>query len=168
MLRPIRVLIISDAPDHAELLSALRRADFDPSWRHTSTFEAFTAALACDRFDIVFADANAQGVPTTNALEVLERSDLDIPCLVVSDVAREDLIVDMMLAGAADYLVTNNWERLAQGVDRALDAAAGRRGAAVGSALKPPGRVHLSGDDIGHQENVYRAASGWKERMRTP
>ena len=114
MLRPIRALIVSDAPDHAELLSALRRADFDPSWRHTSTFEGFTAALACDRFDIVFADANAQGVPATHALEVLKRSDLDIPCLVVSDVAREDLIVDMMRAGAADYLVTNNWARLAQ------------------------------------------------------
>ena len=167
MLRPIRALIVSDAPDHAELLSALRRADFDPSSRHTSTFEGFTAALAGDRFDIVFADANARGVPATHALEVLKRGDLNIPCLVVSDVAREDVIVDMMRAGAADYLVTNNWARLAQRVDRALgDAAACRRGAVVGPAAPPaPGRMHLSGDDVGHQENVYRAASGRKEHV---
>ncbi len=166
MLRPIRALIVSDAPDHAELLSAIKRADFDPSWRHASTFEGFTAALACDRFDIVFADANARSFPAMHALDVLKRGDLDIPCLAVSDVVREDLIVDMMRAGAADYLVTNNWARLAQGVDRALgDAAARRRGAAVGLAPPASGRVHLCGDDMGHRENVYRAAAGRKEHL---
>ena len=155
MLRPIRALIVSDAPDHAELLSALRRDGFDPFWRHTSTIEGFTAALACDRFDVVFADVNAQGVLATDALEVLKRRDLDIPCLVVSGVAREDLIVDMMRAGAADYLVTSNWARLAPGIDRALGAAAARRpGATVDTAAPPAaGRVHLSAGDMSHNEN---------------
>jgi PAS domain S-box-containing protein len=165
VLRPIRALIVSDVPDHAELLRALRRVGFDPSWRHTSTIEGFTAALACDRFDIVFADVNAQGMPGTHALEVLKRSGLDIPCLVVSAVAREDLIVDMMRAGAADYLVTNHWARLAQRVDRALgDAAArGRRAAFDTAAPQAPGRVHRSGGDTGHTENVSRAASAQGE-----
>ena len=62
-----------------------------------------------------------------DALSVLQESGLDIPFIVVSGVIREDAAVDIMKAGADDYVMKGNLRRLIPAIERELREAEKRR-----------------------------------------
>jgi signal transduction histidine kinase len=61
------------------------------------------------------------------ALELLKKSGLDIPFIVVSGTIGEDLAVAAMKAGAHDYMMKGNLQRLVPSIERELREAEGRR-----------------------------------------
>ena len=125
---PLRVLIVQNAESDPEsLLIELNNGGFDPAWRCVDTGEALVAALASERWDVILSALTARALGAAAALAVLKRSGLDIPFVVVSDAAGEDLAVDMMRAGASDYILKHNLARLAPAVERELRDAHNRR-----------------------------------------
>jgi two-component system, cell cycle sensor histidine kinase and response regulator CckA len=122
--KPVHLLIVDYASNGSEwLLEVLRRAGFDPSSTRVQTEEALVTALGSGRWDVILLDFTVKGQSAAAALDVLKRGGSDVPIIVVSSDAGEDLAVDMMRAGASDYILKSNITRLAAAVGREVGVA---------------------------------------------
>jgi len=121
MAIPLRVLIVEDQPADAVLLvHELRRAGYDPTWRRVATEGEYRDALD-PALDIVFADYNPPQFGAIRALHLLQEQGLDAPLILVSGTIGEDLAVECLKHGAADYLRKGRLARLGAAVEHALE-----------------------------------------------
>ncbi|KAF0221397.1 MAG: response regulator [Geobacteraceae bacterium] len=127
MTTQIRLLVIEDSEeDVVLLLRELARGGYDPFCRRVDTAETMRAALAGQEWDLVIADYNLPQFNAMTALNILQSSGLDLPFIIVSGKIGEDLAVAAMKAGAHDYLMKNNLQRLVPAIQRELREAAER------------------------------------------
>jgi signal transduction histidine kinase len=128
MTTPIRVLIVEDSEQDAELVArSLRKAGYVPSYRRVETAEAMRAALLAAEWDAVLCDYSLPSLDGLEALEVLKETGLDLPFIIVSGTIGDDTAVAAMRAGAHDYLPKSNLARLAAAVSREVHEAGIRR-----------------------------------------
>jgi DNA-binding NtrC family response regulator len=122
MSEPVRVLIVEDDPVDAGLMvRELKRAGFAPDWVRVETESDYLAQLET-RPDIVLSDSNLPLFDGFDALDLLRRSGLNIPFVLVSGRVGEDLAVEAMKRGAWDYLLKDRLTRLGESVRRTLPA----------------------------------------------
>src|SRR5882762_2265689 len=128
MGQPLRILIVEDSEDDAELLlRELRRGGFEPAWERVDSAKGMNAALARQSWDLVASDYVMPGFGGLEALAIFHAKGLDVPFLIVSGHIGEDIAVASMKAGAADYLMKDRLARLVPAVKRALAEAETRR-----------------------------------------
>lgn len=128
MDQPIRVLIVDDSEDDALLLAdELRDSGYMVTYLRVDTPEAMDKALREQAWDLIVADYTMPRFSGPAALEVLHESGLDIPLILVSGTAGENTGVEMMRAGAQDFIVKHSLSRLAPAVARELTEATHRR-----------------------------------------
>ena len=121
VIKVLRVLILEDNPDDAEMIKhALEQARFTVETQCVDSKGAFLAHLTAD-LDIILSDHDLPGFDALQALRLLNGQDLDIPFIIVSGAIREELAVECMKQGAADYLLKDRLARLAPAVERALE-----------------------------------------------
>jgi diguanylate cyclase (GGDEF)-like protein/PAS domain S-box-containing protein len=131
MPEPLRVLIVEDRPDDAELVAEhLRDAGLLAVWERVDTEAAFAAKLDT-RPDLIIADYSLPKFSAPRALDLLKERGLDIPFIVVSGTIGEDAAVAAMRSGARDYVFKGNLSRLRPAVEREVLAAAERKAARV-------------------------------------
>jgi phosphoserine phosphatase RsbU/P len=124
---PLRVLIIEDSEfDGQMMVNLLRRGGYDVSFERVETAEAMRTALVAKPWNLVLADYNLPDFNAPDALKVLQQTGLDLPFIIVSGGIGEDIAVASMKAGAHDYLMKGNLNRLAPAVDRELRESANR------------------------------------------
>ncbi len=127
----MRVLILEDVAADAELMAAaLEQAGVAPAWQRVEREADFLEALEPPP-DVILADCMLPGFDALRALEHLQRRGLDVPFIVVTGVL-EEMAVECVRRGAADYLLKSQLHRLGQTVRRALDdrgLRAGKRAA---------------------------------------
>ena len=124
----LHLLIVEDSADDAELMvRALRRAGVDPTYERVETPEAMEAALAREPWDLVISDYSMPHFNGLAALKLLQDRELDLPFILVSGNAGENVAVDAMKAGAHHYILKDNLARLAPAVERELRDAELRR-----------------------------------------
>ena len=124
----IRLLIIEDSPDDAELLALeLRRAGFEPDWRRVESDAELRAALDDGAWDAVVSDYSLPGYSPERALSTLRDLSLDLPMLVVSGVIRDRDAIELMRDGVRDFMTKDNLDRLAPALERELAEASIRR-----------------------------------------
>jgi two-component system sensor histidine kinase UhpB len=123
----LRVLLIEDAPDDAELaLFALAERWPDLRSQRVEDAAQLQAALA-EPWDVVISDYNLPRFDAGAALALLRAHDDNLPFIVVSGFVGEESAADMMNAGADDFVMKGNLPRLPLAVDRALRQAAVHR-----------------------------------------
>jgi PAS domain S-box-containing protein len=128
MNRPLRVLLVEDSEEDAELLVyELERSGYDPIYQRVDTAMAMNAALDRKSWDIVIADYTLPNFSAPAALTLLKERELDLPFIIVSGTIGEDIAVAAMKAGAHDYLMKGKLARLAPAVERELREAGERR-----------------------------------------
>jgi DNA-binding NtrC family response regulator len=94
MGKPLRVLIVEDSDDDAELLRAeLGRAGYDLSCGRVQTAAEMRAALESSSWDLVLSDFSMPTFSGPAALELLKASGLDIPFIIVSGTIGEETAV---------------------------------------------------------------------------
>ena len=126
--RKLRVLLVEDSPDDAELvLCELAAAGFHVDGHRTDTPEDTSAALADGDWDLVLSDYNLPMYSAQEALAALQASGKDIPFIIVSGCVGDEAAVTMMKAGAEDFVIKGSYARLAPAVNRALLEAETRR-----------------------------------------
>jgi putative two-component system response regulator len=126
--RQLRVLIIEDNPDDAELLlRELRRGGYQPIYEQVDTRTAMQTALGRQYWDLVVADHSVPQLDSLAALRIVKASQADIPFIIVSGTINEELAVQAMKAGAADYFVKGRLARLVPAIERELAEARERR-----------------------------------------
>ena len=125
MSKLLRVLMIEDSEDDAELLAIeLERGGYQISFLRVDTKEDMQTALdEPQSWDIVLADYSMPKFSAIAALEILKEYNLDLPFVIVSGKIGEDTAVAAMKAGAHDYLVKGKLSRLIPAVERELREA---------------------------------------------
>jgi len=117
---PLRVLLLEDTPEDAELiLRHLRQAGFEPDWQRVETEGDYVAALD-PALDVILADFSLPSFNATRALALLRDRDIDVPLIVVSGSIGEDVAVNVLQHGAADYLLKDRLTRLGQAILRVI------------------------------------------------
>jgi PAS domain S-box-containing protein len=125
--RPIRILHLEDNPRDAELIQRrLASAGLDCEVVRVGGQEAFEAALAEGKYDLVLCDFNVPGYDALSALKHARANEPDLPFVVISGELSEEEAVECLRAGATDYLLKHRLQRLASAVIRALDEAVER------------------------------------------
>ena len=128
MAIPLKVLLIEDSDSDAELdVRALEKAGYKVTHEIVATAEEMKAALDKQVFDLIIADHNLPKFDSLKALVLLKKSGQDIPFIVVSDSIGEETVVKIMKAGAHDYVMKDNLNRLGAAVERELRVVEARR-----------------------------------------
>lgn len=123
-MKPLRALILEDFEDDAELLlTELRHADYNVFHARVDTALAMANELANNTWDIIFSDFTMPQFNAFDALAVLHMTKLDIPFIIVSGTIGEDRAVNIMKAGAHDYVLKGNLKRLVPATQRELREA---------------------------------------------
>lgn len=121
MGKPIKVLLVEDDPDDAELVvRELRRAGFDPVWERVETEAAYLESLT-DGLDIILSDYQMPEFDGMRALDILKETGHDIPFILISGTIGEETAVDAMKRGATDYLLKDRLTRLGSAITHALE-----------------------------------------------
>ena len=133
---PLRVLVVEDSPDDADLvLHELRRGGYEPEFERVETAAAMDSALQEKQWDIVLSDYSMPSFSGIDALKLLRSKDLDIPFILISGKIGEETAVDAMKSGANDYVMKGNLERLVPAVERELREAGVRKKEYIAEAL---------------------------------
>lgn len=120
----LRILLVEDSEDDAELtLAELHDRGMAIESRRVDTEAGMRSALAECRWDLVLSDFNLPRFSAAAALSVLQGAGLDIPFIVVSGFIGEETAVEMMKAGAHDFVMKNNLARLSAAIARELREA---------------------------------------------
>src|SRR6266849_1112407 len=128
MALPLRLLMVEDSADDAELvLREVRRAGYEVTCERVQTAEALQAMLGRGPWDLVISDHVLPRFSAPAALALVQESGLDLPFIVVSGAIGEETAVQIMRAGARDYLMKDNLARLGPAIARELREAAARR-----------------------------------------
>ena len=126
--RPLKVLVVEDSENDALLLMhELKKGGYEPEYERVETPEAMEKALATAGWDVVVSDYRLPRFGAPEALALFRESGLEAPFVVVSGKLGEDAAVEVMKAGADDFLTKDNLARLCPTVERSLAEAEERR-----------------------------------------
>jgi len=146
--RPLRVLILEDRPEDAELVvHELRRAGYELNWRRVDDEAGFKANLDPE-LDLVLADYHQPQFNAMRALKIMQEMGLDIPFVIVSGAIGEDLAVAAVRQGAMDYVLKDRLARLGTAVKNSIEQAELRRRQRVAQAALEHHALHDTLTDL--------------------
>jgi PAS domain S-box-containing protein len=121
-MKEYRILILESVPSDADAIEVqLHKASLACTIRRVATKELFLRAMSDFHPDLIIANAI---LPRFDVLAALSQSTVDspdIPWVIVSNAANEDLAVSCMRAGASDYVNKKNLPRLGNAVKLVLE-----------------------------------------------
>jgi anti-sigma regulatory factor (Ser/Thr protein kinase)/CheY-like chemotaxis protein len=154
MSTPIRLLIVEDSALDAMLVErALTRGGFQPFIERAESFDELASALSSATWDAVISDYDLPGFAGHSALNAVKLADIYLPFIVVSGTIGEESAVEMMRAGADDYVMKNNLSRLAPALSRELQRAKMHRA----ERAEQVGREGMRQENISLQAEVVTA-----------
>ena len=128
MKRPLRLLLVEDSEEDAELLLfAVHNGGYEPVHIRVYTAASLHEALAGDAWDVVVSDYTMPQFGGLDALKIVRAFDPDLPFIINSGNIGEDIAVEAMHAGAHDYVMKSNLSRLVPAILRELREATLRR-----------------------------------------
>jgi PAS domain S-box-containing protein len=124
----LRVLVVDDSAEDAyALCERLDGAGYDVEAVRVSSAVEMRSALERGRYDLVLSDYHLECFSGLQALRVVQAAGLDLPFIIVSGHIGEDRAIELMRAGARDFVTKENPGRLAPAVERELREAHQRR-----------------------------------------
>lgn len=131
--KALKVLAIEDSEDDlALLLRALTQGGYEPKCRRVDNAETLVAALASESWDIVLTDCHLPAFSGIEAIHMVRNAaGADIPIIVVSGTIGEEAAVELIRAGAQDYVHKDKLTRLPLAIEREINAATTRNGKLV-------------------------------------
>ena len=121
VVKSVRVLVVEDKSDDVFLLlRELRKGGFEVDHEEVETSRELAKRLSEGSWDCVFCDYSLPGVTAEQALETVRAEDPDLPFIVVSGTIGETVAVDIMRAGATDYVLKSALGRAVPALERAL------------------------------------------------
>jgi signal transduction histidine kinase len=126
--KALRVLLVEDCEDDTVLLRrTLEQSGYAPELCRVEDADGLRSALAGGRWDIVLSDYRLPGFVAPDALRIVQESGLDLPFILVSGVVGESAAVEILKAGAHDFVSKDGIARLAPAIERELREAEVRR-----------------------------------------
>ncbi|HSA54337.1 MAG TPA: response regulator, partial [Gemmatimonadaceae bacterium] len=128
MTEYLRVLIVEDSPeDTRQLIRVLSRGGYAPVYERVDSQASMERALERESWDLVISDHSVHDFDALAALNVLRASERDIPFILMSGTIGERRAVQLMKAGAHDYIDKTRPGRLLPVIRRELAEARERQ-----------------------------------------
>src|SRR6266542_6978125 len=124
MREPLRLLVVDDDLAHAEMVADfLRSTDAcrNAEIQKTGTYDGALAMLTTQSYNVAFIDYWLGARDGLSLLRELRRQGIETPVIVLTGRGAEEVAVDAMKAGAADYL--SKTQLSAEELDRAVGHA---------------------------------------------
>ncbi len=126
--RELRVLMLEDTPTDAELEEReLRKAGIAFTSMRVDSRDAFVRALEEFHPDVILSDYKLPDFNGMAAVEIVQRDHPEVPVVMVTGALSDIEAVELIHAGAKDYVLKDRLARLAPAVQRALSAEQGAR-----------------------------------------
>ncbi|MBS2034446.1 response regulator [bacterium] len=117
----MRILLLEDDRNDADLLQLLMEAEgLRVDIERVDSLESFQRALEQGNCDVILSDYNLPGFNGLEALRLYRQVGLEVPFLLVSGTIGEEAAVACLKAGAHDYVMKRNLNRLSAAIRRAL------------------------------------------------
>ena len=144
MSKEFRILLIEDSEDDALLIErVLTRDGLKVIMERVSTADEMNRALEEHTWDAILCDYMMPKFSIKDAMKEIDLRGLDLPFIIVSGTISDEVAVEMMQAGAHDYLTKNNLSRLVPAIEREISEAGQRRKRrAAEEALRQSERKH--------------------------
>lgn len=118
----LRTLILEDSSTDAELaIFELERVGLKVKPKQVSTRESFITAVVEFKPEVVLADYSLPNFDGSEALQWTIENFPRIPVIIVSGALRDERAIELIKAGACDYVLKTNLVRLGPAVIRALE-----------------------------------------------
>ena len=124
----IRPLILEESANEAEALaSALRNAGYAVRYKHIEDAEDLQEALEGQSWDLFLSAQQVGDFSATQALSIIKKSGSDIPTIVFGHERTDATTIELMKAGAADFISEAAQEHLLLAIKREIDNLRERR-----------------------------------------
>jgi PAS domain S-box-containing protein/putative nucleotidyltransferase with HDIG domain len=167
----LKILILEDDPNDAELIThELRKAGLDFTARRVGNRADFVAALDTFAPDILLADYRLPDFNGAEALAHVRQVHPEIPVVMVTGTLGEEAAVELLKAGAKDYVLKSSLLRLPSAVERAIAVEQGIRARkSAEAALRGSNALLQTAERIAHIGGFeWDVASGqvvWSEEL---
>jgi PAS domain S-box-containing protein len=121
MGQPLRLLIVEDSKDDANLLlHTVRSGGYEPVYEVVDTSPAMRAALESQDWDLITSDHVMPHFNAPAAQALAKELRPNLPLIIVSGEIDLNLVVSLIKAGAHDYIQKAELARLVPVIDRVL------------------------------------------------
>lgn len=116
----LHALVLGDVPTDLQKAAALLRVmGYEPTWQRVETWAEYLANLH-PKYDVILADARAVLFDPRTALQFLQERGVDTPFLLITLLPADEIALECLRMGAADYVPQGRPDRLAAAVDLAV------------------------------------------------
>jgi signal transduction histidine kinase len=124
----LRLLLVEDNEDDAVLLERMiRKSGYELDLKIVCSASELDQALEDREWDAVLCDYMMPNFSVRDAMDIIKQNGLDLPFIIVSGTISDETAVQMMKAGAHDYLTKNNLSRLIPALNREISEAEQRK-----------------------------------------
>lgn len=128
MTSKLRVLYLEDSTNDFRLIEReLHTAGWALEIRQVHNEHDFVRSVRDQSWDVILADHNVPGYSGKAALDYVRRSGYENPFIILSDSKDEAIAVESIRAGASDFVLKDNLQRLNLAIARELGEAGVRR-----------------------------------------
>ncbi|MDI6741476.1 MAG: PAS domain S-box protein [Smithella sp.] len=120
----LKALMIDDSEDDVLLiLRELKKGGYLPDYQRIETAAAMKKALKESHWDIVLCDYKMPSFSAPSAIDLLKKTKIDLPIIIISGTIGEETAIECMRLGAQDYIMKSNLSRLCPAIARELEEA---------------------------------------------
>ena len=152
----LNILHLEDEPDFAELVrSLLEQGGVQADVRRVGDRTAFAQALEAGGFDLIISDYHLPSFTGLEAMALAKKKFPHTPFILVSGTIGEQAAIESLKAGATDYVLKQQPDRLPSAVRRAVqEAERARETAGGGMGAVPPRKIfpHAHGKCARHPD----------------
>ncbi len=124
----LNVLILGESEEEElSLQHCLTRGGYPSRSRRVNSVSVLQQALDEETWDLVLSSYRLSSFTAIDALYLLQRRGMDLPFILVANPIGEATVVSLMKAGAHDYVLWDNLDRLVPAVEREMREAVLRR-----------------------------------------
>ena len=124
MNKRLNILHLEDEPDFAELVcTLLAQGGVDAQVKRVGDRLAFTQALEAGGFDLIISDYHLPSFTGLEAMALAKKKCPHTPFILVSGTIGEQAAIESLKAGATDYVLKQQPDRLPSAVRRAVQEA---------------------------------------------
>ena len=159
----VNILCLEDSPADVILIrEKLTSIGMKVNLDQVSTEEEFTSKLGSVSYDLILSEYSLPGFSGLRALYLAKKTCPDVPFVCVSGTIGEDVAVEMMQFGAADYILKDRLHKLPISVQRVLREMDDRHGRTEAEKLARESETRFHDVVMSMYDMVWETDLDWK------